>query len=292
MSIRFRSVQRRAVADLRLLLPRDRALLRILNRTKAATTAQLTALIRSHPRKVQHRLRQLWLAGYLERSRLSPAGHGSSPLAYRLSLATRRRLGYDDPRTAGTQDLQHRLDTVQTVVALAKPTSEIEYPMQAWLTESMARHELAGTQPDAVVALQLGGGSVVAYLEIDEATQDTSVIGRKLLAYRAALHQARGRRLLLFVVPGSERRHWLQRQASAHPSLRGWEDAWVSELGLVDAGGPQAAVWQIGQPHRAVALGDLVDDPLPRISATPVGSSAWLGLLAMGGGEDFDGPLR
>lgn len=84
----------------------------------------------------------------------------------------------------------------------------------------------------------------------------------------------------------------LQRQAAAHPTLRGWHDAWVGELDLVDVAGPQARLWQIDRPERTVVLRDLIDDPLSRTSAHPVGNSAWVGLLAMGDGEDFGGSLR
>ena len=67
---------------------RDRAVLRILNRSQAATAAQL-AVVAYHDRHVaQVRLRRLWDLGYLERILLPPAhAPGGAPYAYRLSSA-------------------------------------------------------------------------------------------------------------------------------------------------------------------------------------------------------------
>src|SRR5688500_2510810 len=134
MTIRFRSVVRAQRTDLRALMTRDRAILRLVNRSKAATTPQLAKLARAHPRTAQPRTRLLWQMGYLEQATLPPSAHGRSPLAHRLTRAARRRLGYHDRRVAGVQELQHRLDTVQAVCALARPLPGASYPVQAWLT--------------------------------------------------------------------------------------------------------------------------------------------------------------
>lgn len=292
MTTRFRAAVPRLVTDLRLLTGRDRALLRLINRSKAAMSDQLADLTRAHLRKVQHRTRLLWQAGYLERSNLPPAERGGSPIVYRLSPTARLRLGYHDRRAAGIAELQHRLDTVQTVCALARPRSDADDPVQGWLTESMAGGLLgARAQPDSLVVVQLSRGSAVLCLEIDEATQHAPVIRWKLLAYREALERRPGW-LLVFVVPSAARRSWLLRQVTVEPALRGWSRGWVCELPEVAATGLDAAVWSLGAAHDRRPLHTLATDRLPRRCPTPVGSRAWLELLATGGGEDLSEALR
>lgn len=291
MSIRFRSAARAERLDLRSLLARDRAFLRLLNRSKAATTPQLADLARAHLRKAQQRTRQLWRTGYLEQTTLPPASRGRSPLAYRLSRTGRRRLGYHDRRVAGIQELQHRLDTVQAVCALARPLPDALYPVQAWLTESMAPEAGLTVEPDSIVVLQLPSGSAVVCLETNEATQHAPVIRRKLLAYRSALTDRDGW-LLLFVVPSEGRRHWLRRQAATERQLDTWQKGWVTDQALLNARGLDATVWPLSGSGAAAPLRTLVSDPRSRDCPTPVGSPAWLELLGSGGGEDFGEALR
>jgi protein involved in plasmid replication-relaxation len=292
VTIRFRSAAPAASADLRLLQPRDRALMRLINRSKAASTLQLAGISRAHLRKIQQRTRLLWRAGYLERTTLPPPYRGGSPLAYRLSPAARRRLGYRDRRTAGIAELQHRLDTLEAVCALARPHATTSHPVQAWLTESMARGQLGdAAQPDSLVVVQLPSGSAVLCLEIDEATQHAPVIRHKLLAYRKALGGRRGWHLL-FVVPSEARRLWLLRQASADPALSGWVKGWVCEVPLLSAHGLETPAWSLRGLGALRPLRALVADPSPRRCPTPVGSRAWLDVLGTGGGEDLNEALR
>jgi len=266
--------------------------MRLVNRSKAASTLQLAGISRAHLRKIQQRTRLLWRAGYLERTTLPPPYRGGSPLAYRLSPAARRRLGYRDRRTAGIAELQHRLDTLEAVCALARPHATTPHPVQAWLTESMARGQLGdAAQPDSLVVVQLPSGSAVLCLEIDEATQHAPVIRHKLLAYRKALGGRRGWHLL-FVVPSEARRLWLLRQASADPALSGWVKGWVCELPFLSADGFDAPMRSLCEFGAARPLRTLVTDPASRRCPTPVGSPAWLNLLSTGGGEDFDEALR
>lgn len=290
MSIRFRSVEHTTRTDIRLLPRRDHALVRLVNRSKAATNQQLAGLSRSHLRKVQQRTRLLWHAGLLEQATLPPRTKGRSPLAHRLTPTARKRLGYSDRRAAGIQQLQHRLDTVQAVCALARATPQIRYPVQAWLTEEMARDELGGiVRADSIVVLQLAAGSGVLCLEIDEATQHAPTIRRKLVAYQAALAHRRGWQLL-FVVPSRSRREWLRRQARADRALHGWTGGWVTDLPLLDEHGLSSPTWPLLSGSR-VTVADLADDARMRVCPTPVGSREWLDLLGSGGGEDFSGSL-
>jgi hypothetical protein len=217
---------------------------------------------------------------------------GGSPIVYRLSPMARFRLGYHDRRAAGIAELQHRLDTVQSVCALARPRSDTSHPVQGWLTESMAGGLIGDhTQPVSLVVVQLSRGSAVLGLEIDEATQHAPVIRRKLLAYREALERRPGW-LLLFVVPSAARRSWLRRQVAVEPALRGWMRGWVCELASIRVAGLDAAAWSLGVAHARTPLHTLATDRLSRRCPTPVGSRAWLELLATGGGEDFSEALR
>mgnify|MGYP000047015375 CR=1 FL=1 len=288
---RFQQHTRSIGTDLRLLPARDRAIIRIVNRNKAATTLHVSAITRCHPRKAQQRMRTLWREGYLERTNLPPPSRGGSPHAYRLTRAGRRRLGYLDYRTAGTQDLQHRLDALTSVCALAREYEYDPYPAQAWLTESMAHQELGGpTHPDAILTIQVRGRSAVLCLEIDEETQHGPVIGNKLRAYRSALADLDGWHLL-FVVPTPIRRDWLRRQAAREAILANWSTGWITELGLLEASGLGALAWPLGG-GAPTAIADLVSDSVDRSCPTPVGSSEWLHVLASGGGEDFSRALR
>lgn len=292
MTIRFRSAAPRPTTDLRLLRARDRALLRLINRSKAATNDQLADLTRAHIRKIQHRTRLLWQAGYLERSNLPPADRGGSPIVYRLSPTARVRLGYHDRRAAGVAELQHRLDTLETIRSLARPRHDTRYPIQGWLSEELASG-LPGprVQPDSLAIVQLHSGSAVFCLEVDEGTQHAPVIRRKLTAYRHALERRPGW-LLLFVVPSAARRSWLVRQAAVEPTLGAWAAGWVCELPPVAASGLDAPAWSLSATHDSRPLRALAIDRRPRRCPTPVGSRAWLQLLASGGGEDLDEALQ
>jgi hypothetical protein len=292
MSPRFQTPVTRLLVDPRRLPIRDRALLRILNRTKAATTADLSELTRSHLRKVQHRLRALWSCGLLERTTASPPARGSSPLTYRLAPAARQRLGYRDRQRLGVEQLQHRLDTVATAAALSRPWSAgMQYPMQAWLTETMARG-LIGREPapDSIVAIQLESGSGVLCLETDEGTQHRPVIRRKLLAYARALAVRPGWHLLV-VAPSAVRLGWLI-DAAGTPAPGLAHRAWIVELAAVRRDGLRAIAAPIGWRGTASDLASLLTDRNNRRTRTPVASRAWVVLLGSGGGESLEEALR
>lgn len=292
MSTRFRMHPRPSMPDPRLLTTRDRAILRILNRSKAATCRQLSELTRAHLRKIQQRILGLWRAGYVERTALAPPASGRSPNAYRLSAPARRRLGYHDRRVAGINELQHRLDSTEAVCALAHPCGSARFPLQAWLTESMAAGLLGPAPlPDSILVLQLASGSGVICLEIDEATQHLPVIGRKLLAYQRALEERSGWHVL-FVVPSLARLRWLRRRANTIPQLRDWMSGWVVELVVLHRLGLMAPAQPITGDKPATALSVILSDPRHREGRTPVGSPEWLELLASGGGEELGGALE
>lgn len=266
--------------------------LRILNRTKAATAADLSLLTRTHLRKIQQRLRVMWGCGLLERTGASPPACGSSPLTYRLTSAARQRLGYRDRYHLGLEQLQHRLDTVSAVASLSRSWSAaLPYPMQAWQTEAMTRG-LIGDEPapDSIIALQIETGSGVFCLETDEGTQHRPVIRRKLQAYARELAGRPGWHVI-FVAPSAIRLSWLVGGAGARvPGLD--HRSWAVELAAVRRDGLRATASPIGWKGKPADLASLLRDRRDRRSRTPVASREWIEVLGSGGGEDVDETLR
>jgi len=275
--------------DIAALPTRDRAVLRLLYRMEAATVRQLTDLAYRRARKGQHRLQQLWRLRLTERTRVATDHAGAPPYAHRLTYQVRQRLGYRIPRPQLSSRLRHLLDSHDVVCAMARRELDApDGPMQAWLTAPMAAKVLGGAaEPDSLVVLQLKTQSAVVCIELDEGTEHHPVIIDKLERYAAQLRD-RASWHLLFVVPGRDRLMRIRRLARrpAPAVLRG--HAWVVLLADVRRRGLAAdtfPAWSHGGP---IALADLIDDPRDRRSATPVGSDAWLAMLATGGVEDFD----
>ena len=292
MTYRFRAACTAITRDPGHLPLRDRAVLRILNRAQAATTAQLTILAYRNRRLAQARLRRLWEWGYLERATLPPAGPlGGAPLAYRLSPACRRRLGYRRSPWRGPGYLAHTLDAGEAICALVRTSDPDTRPIvQLWLPESIVADALPdGPVADAVVVLSGEAGSAVICLEIDESTQHLAPIREKLRAYRRTIGGRSGWHVL-FVVPTVARRRWLRRIARAQDP--GTASAWVVTMDDLRRGGIDARLMPMFGPSARSTIRPLLADEQPRRSASPVASHAWLELLGSGGGEDTDNVLR
>lgn len=287
MSVVFRESSERALMttiDVGLLPIRDRACLRLLYRTGVATAAQLCVLIYASRRTALRRLRRLWQLGLLERAPLAPE-RGGIPVAYRITRRGSKRLGYVDTRTGGVGRVRHSLDIVDAVCALIRSAPGA---VQLWLTEPMADGVLpAGVRPDSIVVVQLGAGSAVLCLEIDEATEHAPTIQRRLAAYERAL-AGRGGWHLLWVVPTAERLAWLRRVArwDDHAGLDGC--SWGLVLDDLRAGGLAAATSPVSWTGDVMRLEGLMADPRRRRCPTPVGSPAWIRLLGTGGAEESD----
>lgn len=270
----------------------DKAALRLLARADAATASQLARLIYRRERTAQDRLLHLWRSGALERSTDPRSGRGTAAYAYRTSQATRTRLGTREPR-ASSLYLRHTLDIVEAVCALAGPRdSDAPRPVQAWLTERMSADLPGpGIRPDSVVALQVGTGSAVLCLEMDEGTQHAPVIRARLAAYGRWLPARTGWHLL-FIVQSEQRTRWLRRLGSWHgpASLEG--RSWVVRLVDLGSEGLDAMAVPIVGAGPPSAVRDLARDPASRESTAPVGSNGWIELLGQGGGEDLDRALR
>jgi len=148
-------------------------------------------------------------------------------------------------------------------------------------------------QPDALLAVQLATGSGVLALEIDEATEHATVIVNKLINYGWALAKRPGWHLV-FVVPHQTRLHWLHRRvASAKDRSPGLDGrGWAVTLGAIQSEALAAVVTPLEPAAGARPLATILADASPRRMATPIGTDAWLRLLAYGGVEDFDTVLE
>lgn len=270
----------------------DKAALRLMLRTDAATAAQLARLVYGRERTAQDRLLRLWRAGALERCTDPRSGRGTAAYAYRTSHAARAYLGIRESR-ASSLYLRHTLDIVDAVRALAAPDGPGGVrPVQAWLTERMSADLPGpGIRPDSIVALQAGARSGVLCLEMDEGTQHAPVIRARLAAYGRWLPTRAGWHLL-FVVQSEQRGRWLRRLGSWHGpgSLEG--RAWVVRLADLDAHGLGATVLPVRGPGDALPVSAVATDPTSRRSGTPVGSRPWIELLGHGGGEELGDALR
>jgi hypothetical protein len=288
VTYRFRAARTALARDPGHLPIRDRAALRILNRTGAATAAQLTTLVYRNRRLAQARLRRLWEWGFLERTTLPPAGtRGGAPHAYRLTPAAAERLGYTRARMRGPGYLAHTLDSVEAVCALvAAAGPEEEGRVLLWLPESIATDVLpGGPLPDAVVVLAADTpdpGSLVLCLEIDESSQSAAPIQAKLTAYRRSLDGRPGWHVL-FVVPSAGRAAWLRRLGARLEVLA--PSAWVTTLDELRAHGIGAVLIPVELSlGGATAIGRLPSGP-PRTSTSPVGTETWLQVIGSGGSE-------
>jgi hypothetical protein len=290
----FRSAprsDRQLLLDPGLLGIRDRAALRILNRADVATTAQLVSLVYHRRQTAQEHLSWLYRTGWLERAVLPPESRGGAPLAFRLSPHARRRLGWEPlTRSRGGTQLRHSLNVVETVCALLWSSGD-HNPVQAWLTESMAAEESWSVYPDSVVALQLSSGSGVLCLEIDQSTEHAPQIRDKLSRYEAFL-RSQSAWQLLFVVGSLERATFLARVARyghGYPGLAGL--AWAVVLDDLKAVGTGAPVVSFTAHAGRNTLSTILRDPRSRTCPTPVGSDAWVELMASGGVEELDEAL-
>jgi predicted transcriptional regulator len=299
MSAIFRISPERVSApvDIGLLLVRDRACLRLLDRSEAVTAEQLAVLVHPTRRTALRRLRRLWRLGLLERAPLMPE-HGGIPMAYRLSRRGRSRLGVTDARVRSAAHLRHALDTVDVVCALLEwsrrreDTEGAEPLVQAWLPESMTAGVLAPRlRPDTILALQAGPLSGVLCVEVDEATEKAASIRAKLDAYDAALDRRVGWHVV-WVVPSSDRVDWLRRLVAHDPPRRLRGHCWAVVLPGLRAIGASAEAIPVGWEGDSRPLIAVLDDPRPRRCPTPIGSEAWIHLLATGGGEDLREALR
>jgi hypothetical protein len=288
MSVAFRMVQPGSALepDPDLLSDRDRSSLRLLVRL-GATTAQIAAeLAYSNLRRAEAGLLRLYRTGLLERTTLPRRTPGHAELAYRLSSLGHQRLG-TRRAPSPTSYLRHTLDTASAVCALNRTSDREHAPVQLWLTDSMSADRLGHfVRPDSIAVVTTEAGSAVLALEIDEGTEHRRTIRAKLAAYRRPL-AVRPNWHLVVVVPEPLRAGWMVRQAA---SLGLGHGAWVVTRTDLARDSLDAVLRPLAPGLSQASIRSLLKRPHRWLPA-PVGSRAWLQLLATGSGEADDGAL-
>ena len=271
--------------DVSLLQLSDRACLRLLEHTRVATASQLTDLIYPSLRTALRRTRKLYLDRLITREPL-PAERGGIPLAYRLSETGRRRLHLNAYRSPGLVTLRHALDGVEFVASLVGFDPGF---VQLWLTESNIPHFADGVQPDQLVVIDTGEASALLLVEVDESTERPPVIRERLEVYAKLFEDRLTGWHLLWVVNSTERLARLRQIAgpTKTPTLVG--RCWGVSIGDVSGLGADAEVIAVVGNAEPRQLRALATDPKARLSNQPVGSHAWIELLANGGREELIG---
>jgi hypothetical protein len=288
MSAAFRTIEPGSAIELDpgRLPSTDRACLRLLVRAGAATSGQLAQLVYRKPRHTQKRLLHLHRAGLLERATVGDTPPGRAEFAYRLGLVGHQRLGTHRAPAPATY-VRHMLDTIDAVCALNRSDDREHPPVQLWLTDVMTSNALGRfVRPDSIVVVTTDDGSAVFALEIDEGTEHSRTIRAKLAAYRHPL-ATRPNWHLLIVVPSPIRANWMVRQAA---SLDLGPQTWVVTRADLAADSLDTVLRPLAAGRSPASIRSLLRPPARLVSA-PVGSRAWLELLAAGGGETEDGAL-
>ena len=263
----------------------DRACLRFLLRCGAATAKQIAILVYGNLRLAQYHLLRLHRSGLLERTAIVDTP-SRAEYAYRVSPSGHQRLGTRRTPAPATY-VRHMLDTVDAVRHLNRSDDREHPPVQLWLADSMTGDILGRfVRPDSIVVVTTGAGSAVLALEIDEATEHSRTIRAKLAAYRRPL-EPRPNWHLIIVVPSLRRANWMVRQAA---SLDLGPQAWVVTRTDLARDSLDTVLRPLTRASGPRTIRSLLRSP-KRVLPAPVGSRAWLELLADGGGEAADGVL-
>lgn len=264
----------------------DRACLRLLVRCGAATSIQLAQYVYGRVRHTQRRLRRLHNAGLLERAAVTDTPPGRSEFAYRVGSLGHQRLG---TRLAPAPEtyLRHTLDTVDAISAINRTSDREHPPVQLWLTDTMSSEILSRfVRPDSIALVTTEAGSAVLALEVDEATEHRRTIRAKLGAYRRPL-ETRPNWHVVVVVPSALRADWMIRQAD---TLDLGPQAWVVTRSDLARDSLDTVLLPLDPRGSPRSIRSLLRPPA-RLLPAPVGSRAWIELLAAGGGEAEDGAL-
>ena len=271
--------------DISLLQISDRACLRLLERSRICTATQLANLIYPSIRTALRRTRKLWLNRLITRESL-PAERGGIPVAYRLSESGRRRLHLSAYRSPGLVTIRHALDGVELVASLVSHDPGL---VQLWRSESLIPELGDGVKPDQLVVIDTEDASAWILVEVDESTERPPVIRERLTAYAKLFEEHRVGWHLLWVVNSPERLARL-RQIAGPMKLAALADrCWGVPIGEVSEVGASAQVLAIGASLPPRLLRAIATDPKMRRTEYPVGSPAWMSLLANGGIEDLGG---
>ncbi len=286
MSYRPRSAHgARTHVDISLLQISDRACLRLLERARVCTAEQLATLIYPSVRTALRRTRKLYLDNLVTREYL-PAERGGFPLAYRLSSSGRRRIHLNAYRSPGLMTTHHSLDGVELAASLVRHDPGL---VQLWWTEWLIPDIGAGVNPDQLVVIDTGKTSALILVEVDESTERPPVIRERLQAYAKLFEDRSVGWHLLWVVNSPERLARLRQIAGPMKLSALSGRCWGVAIGEVSELGAKAEVLAVGASQVPRPLRQIATDPKARRSSDPVGSPAWIRLLANGGRENTTG---
>lgn len=225
---------------------RDVATLRLVGELKLVTGGQLRRLVFGDPsassqnariaRRILNRLTEDRLLKRLVR-RLGGFGGGSSSYIYALSPAGARACGLPPVRHREDPSLtylHHTLAISETYTQLfeakyAEQIQQLDVVVEPATWRDLGDGSGSLLKPDLFVELTTATEDVVAYIEIDLATEHVGAIRRKLALYAA--HRATGRDvqrygvtpLVVWSVPNLERlrqmERYLQPEANKNPGL-------------------------------------------------------------------------
>jgi hypothetical protein len=182
--------------------------------------------------------------------------------------------------------IRHALDGVELVASLVSHDPGF---VQLWRSESLIPELGDGVKPDQLVVIDTGDVSAWILVEVDESTERPPVIRERLTAYAKLFEEHRVGWHLLWVVNSPERLARL-RQIAGPMKLAALADrCWGVPIGEVSAVGASAQVLAVGAKLPPRRLRAIATDPKMRRTEYPVGSPAWMRLLANGGIEDISG---
>ena len=212
---------------------------------------------------------------------------GRAEFAYRVGQLGHQRLGTRLAPAPATY-LRHMLDTVDAICALNR-TQRSRAPARAALAD---RHDERGVlgrfvRPDSIAVVTTDAGSAVLALEIDEATEHSRTIPRQARGLPTPARRCARSWHLIVVVPSSIRADWMVRQAA---SLDLGPQAWVVTRTDLARDSLDTVLRPLDPSQSPGSIRSLLKPPR-RLLPAPVGSRAWLELLAAGGGETEDGAL-
>lgn len=288
MSAAFRRVESGSAIEIDIgdLPLSDRACLRLIVRCGVATCIQLAQLVYGGLHETQRRILRLYRAGLLERIALSRAPLSRAEFAYRLGPTGHQRL-VTRLTPAPPSYVRHMLDATDSVLALNRSDDRDRPPVQLWLPDGMTGNRLGRfVRPDSIVVVTTDAGSAVLALEIDEGTEHRRPIRAKLAAYRRPLG-ARPAWHLIVVVPTPIRAEWMIRQAA---SLDLGPRSWVVTRADLLRDSLDTVLRPLAPGYSGASIRSWLRPPR-RLMRAPLGSRAWLELLAAGGGETQEGAL-
>jgi hypothetical protein len=161
--------------------------------------------------------------------------------------------------------------------------------VQLWWPEWLLSGFDWDVNPDHLVVIDTGEASAFILVEVDESTERPPVIRDRLRAYAKLFENHQVGWQLLWVANSRERLARLRQVAGSMKDAMLSGRCWGVAIDDVSDRGADAEVLAIGAKDAPRPLRAIMADPKARRSSYPVGSPAWVRLLANGGREDISG---